>query len=193
MTATSQLFVGTGASATGIGTVAWTNPGNITASDDTRAVCTLDGGLVSNYLNGTNPNPTLARNSYITGVTCKWEGDYFNTFAATLKEVGLIINGARVGTAKTPNQVLTASDVVYTYGSSTDMWGLDRSVINAAAVNLTNSGFYSYCQGSASGASRVGVDAYSMIFDYILFSADLVGGRAVNRPATVNAGLVRSY
>ena len=45
-------MAGTGASVTGVGTVAWTSPGSITADDSSYATCALASSAQSNYLSG---------------------------------------------------------------------------------------------------------------------------------------------
>lgn len=187
MTATSELYVQSAQNVDRSGGTTWGTVGNITASDDTRSVTTLDGGLTSDYLYGQNIAPSLPVNAYIDGLIAKWEGDYFNAFAAQISGVGILIGGVRSGTEKTPNQVLTTSDVVYIYGSATDKWGLTRLQLVPSNINASTFGFYSWCTGSASGGSRVGVDAYSMIVHYTLYGIRPANGNAT-RFGLVNRG-----
>jgi hypothetical protein len=62
------LYPGTGSNASGIGTMAWNDPGNITADDDVIATATLSSGEITQYLQGTNFNFQIPDGSSIESI-----------------------------------------------------------------------------------------------------------------------------
>lgn len=162
MTTTAAIIAGTGASLAGIGTVAWTNPGNITASDDTRATTNVGVASVSNWLVATNFDfSTIPNDAVILGVTGTFEGSYI-TSPVTLTSASFVVGGAVVGTAKTLSQALTSSDASYTVGSASDLWGY---AITPALLKVSTTGFaVSMTGGGAASVARV--DAMWLTVDY---------------------------
>ena len=61
-------YAGAGASATGVGTVVWTNPGYITAADTSYATCALSSSAQSNYLWATNFGFAIPAGNVINGI-----------------------------------------------------------------------------------------------------------------------------
>jgi len=140
---------GTGANVTGVGTVAWSNPGNVISNDNTYATVAVNNST-SNYLQATNYGFSIPTEATITGITVTI-GRYGTTGGGQdIRDnvVKLIKAGSVVGT----NLAVTTTDWTGTetavvYGGTTNLWGitLTPADINASdfgvalAVNSTNS------------------------------------------------------
>ncbi len=61
-------YAGNGTSVTGVGTVVWTNPGNITAADTSYATCALSSSAQSTYLWATNFGFAIPAGNIINGI-----------------------------------------------------------------------------------------------------------------------------
>lgn len=131
---TALLSAPTGANNTGVGTVAWTNPTNITSSNDSRAQVVLTAGQTSNYLFATAFGAAIPSNATINGVAFEVECD-------AVVQTTQVISG-RIIKAGTPETTVTRTVVVGTteaykiLGASDDTWG---TTLTPETVN--NSGF----------------------------------------------------
>lgn len=160
MPTTAAIIAGTGASLAGIGTVAWTNPGNITASDNTNATAALN-SAVSRWLVATNFNfSTIPDDAIILGVTGTVECRYGGT-SGQITSASFVVGDAVVGTAKTLTTAVTSSDASYTVGSASDLWGYG---ITPAVLKVSTTGFAisMTCVGTTSAV----VDAMWLTVDY---------------------------
>jgi len=134
---------GTGASVAG-GGFAWSNPGNITSSNNTyaQATVTTANGL-TDFLQATNFGFAVPSTATIKGVTVEVEakasvdggGANYMYFAGSK----LIKGGTVVGVAQnaSPSGHLTTSDAYYAIGSASNMWG---TTLTPADVNASNFG-----------------------------------------------------
>lgn len=147
-TDTGFVLAGTGASvANGSGT-AWSNPGNITASDNSDAVVLDFSAPIpeSAWLRGSNFGLAIPGGATIDGIEIQVEGAWSFAPAGSINRVNIGKDGSTLATEKTPSQVLTSSDVLYTFGGSTDLWGLSwtPAEINAstflAQMTMYNAG-----------------------------------------------------
>lgn len=162
MPSTGAIIAGTGASLAGIGTVAWGTPGNITASDDTRASCA--GAVVSNWLVATNFDfSTIPNDAIILGVTGTAEASYSGGTGVTITSASFVVGGAVVGTAKTLTTAVTTSDASYTVGSASDLWGY---AITPAVLKVSTTGFAISCTGV--GVTLARVDAMWLTVTYMV-------------------------
>lgn len=129
-----------GADDAGIGTIAWTNPGNVLASDDARAVATnIPLSALSHYLVATDYDFTIPAGATINGIVVQIERH--GTSATGIKDnvVRLVKGGVISGdnTADTSTAWPNGTDGTATYGSSSDLWGLTWT---ADDINATNFG-----------------------------------------------------
>lgn len=162
MPSTGAIIAGTGANLTGIGTVSWASPGNITASDDTRATTNVGVASVSNWLVATNFDfSSIPNDAAILGVTGTIEASYL-TSPTTVTSASFVVGNAVVGTAKTLSQALTSSDASYTVGSASDLWGY---AITPAVLKVSTTGFAVSFTGGA-GLSTTSVDAMWLTVEY---------------------------
>jgi hypothetical protein len=135
MASTGFTLAGAGANVTGVGTEAWANPGNITAADDTYAsgaAAAKDEQM--NYLKGSSFGFSIPAGSRIDGIELRIQAK---------STIGIAkLTHAIVGKSdSTLGSDLISTDVTisstegdYTYGSSTEKWGLTWTVddINAS-------------------------------------------------------------
>ena len=118
---TGWTFVGTGSVDTSAGTVSWTTPGNITASDDSDAVANT-GGATTFWLKGTNLGFAIPAGAIIDGIEFRVEGAYTAVAPTTIK-VSIVKSDASIGSEdKGGVSPLTTSDALYTYGGAVDLW-----------------------------------------------------------------------
>ena len=143
---------GTGAnvSAGGIGNVAWTNPGNITSSDNSYATAGFGGGTDSgfDYLRATNFGFSIDSGATIDGIEAIFERK--DAGGSVTDSNIYIINGdgsAGVGsTNRSAGAAWPTSDTSATFGSSSDSWGESWT---PAKVNSSDFGVQIRCSSSA--------------------------------------------
>ena len=136
MATTGATLAGTGANDAGAGSVAWTNPGNITADDSSYATVGVDFGAESQWLKATNFG--FAVSGTVDGVTAtinrRATGGSIADVEIRLVFAGGVdtLGGNRSAGSNWPGSFTTAS-----FGGSSDTW--DNMEITASQVN--NSGF----------------------------------------------------
>lgn len=126
----------------------------------------------SHYLNCQNAGFTIPANATITGVVVEIEGkDSSNQL--TDKVVSLINNGTVNGNNKFNGTVWTAADTVFTYGSSTDLWG---NTLTPAIVNDTDFGVVLQVENVNGGNATAQVDYVRMTvhFNIAPFSQSII-------------------
>lgn len=138
MASTGAKLPGTGTSVARSTGTAWTNPGNITANDNTVASCT-SGAAGSAYLRASNFTFNIPENSLIQGFTVVVEMAESSAGTETVSVQLVGAAGTAIGTAKTFTANGTAL-TLYTTGSSSDVWG--TSGLTATDLNDTDFGVY---------------------------------------------------
>ncbi len=140
-TTTSATNAGTGTNVTGVGTISWINPGNITADDTSYATAALS-NATSRYLEGTNYRFAVPANATISGIVVTI--GRFENATGTGRDVqdnvvSLIKGGTLTGTNKaaTSTEWPTGSPVAASYGSTSDLWG---TTWTPADINASNFG-----------------------------------------------------
>ncbi len=130
---------GTGADDGHIGSLTWSNPGNITSSDNTYATCPGDSisATQSHYLVATNFGFSIPAGATIDGIVVEWErydgnvpGEAVADNSVMIAQGGLIGTGSNLSTGA----LWATSDQYDSFGSSTELWGLSWTVadINAS-------------------------------------------------------------
>ncbi len=180
---TTNNFPGTGANVTGVGTIAWTNPGNITADDTAYATATNvpSNGGHTNYLRGTNFGFAIPAGATINGITVRINRQSSGFLSPFLRDniVRLVKAGAIVGSnlavtaAEWPTSLETA-----TYGSATNLWG---TTWTAAEINDANFGVVLSARNANTNFNRTAtVDFIQVTVEYTLLtgttSAVVCGG-----------------
>ncbi len=162
---------GTCTTVTGIGTLAWTNPGNATVSDTLYATAKVNGST-SNYLQCTNYGFAIpTANVTINGITVNVTRKTSSTSRSKLTKdaaMRLVKAGAIGTTDRSTTTSYTTTLVTQAHGSATDLWGQSWT---AADINAANFGtaFAAVRSGSASGtAPTTSVNVISVTVDYTL-------------------------
>lgn len=150
---------GTGADDSSIGTTAWTNPTNITASDDTYATGVVTFGVPTHYLKATNFGFSIPSGATIDGIVVEWERKATtNRGGGVLDNAVRIVKGGTIGsTDKSSAAAWSTGESFISYGSSSDLWGeswtdadINGSTFGAVISAKTNSaggtGFVDSCR-----------------------------------------------
>ncbi len=118
-----------GTNVTGFGTIAWSNPGNILASDNSYSDASAAGsGGNSNYLRGSGFGFSIPSSATIRGIKVEIEN---HASAATSfnfvqdARVRIVKADGSIGSTEKADTVTkwATSDGYITYGSSSDLWG----------------------------------------------------------------------
>lgn len=127
---TGDVLPGTGENVDRSGLTAWTNPGNITADDAADATCN---GAGSDYLVARNFGFSIPASATISGVTVRVEGSEHSAGTESVSAQLQNDVSALVGSSKSQTFSGTGKSV-YTYGSSSDVWGatLTPAIVNDA-------------------------------------------------------------
>lgn len=118
---------GSAANDASIGTIAWSGPTNILASDDTYATAAISAAhLRSNFLVATNFGFSIPGGSAIVGILVEWEvsHDIFPTIGTITDNAARLVKGGVIGGTDRLNA--TAWDVTDAYlphGGAADLWG----------------------------------------------------------------------
>lgn len=169
----------TGATATGIGTIAWTTPGNATALDATYAVATsipITTGA-SNWLQVTG-GLAVPGGATILAVRVEIVAKAAAVTSLSMNSIKLIKAGTISGNdlASSNTNQFTAADALYSYGNSSDpLWGL---TLTASDVNASNFGVALSIKNTAASTRTASIDYVRIIVAYApTYSVDLL-----NRP-----------
>lgn len=152
---------GLGADNAAAGTVAWSNPTNISASDDARATAVLGAAATSHQLRATQFGFAIPTTATVTGVTVAIERS--GTVGGDVKDatVQLLKAGTAAGSNKATATTWPLTDTVATYGGSADLWG---TTLSPSDVN--NSGFGVLIQAVATAGSTARVDLVTIAVSF---------------------------
>lgn len=124
MATQGPLFPSTVVNDSGIGTTAWTNPGNITTSNNVYATVARNTNSDSNYLKATNFGFSIPSGATINGILVEWEYQTAATLGQVTDKAARIVKGGVIGsTDKSTAGVWSNIEVFNAYGSSSDLWG----------------------------------------------------------------------
>lgn len=135
-TASSLKSAGTGADDATVGSAAWTNPGNITSSDNAYATFT---GAQSHYLKATNFGFSLPASATITGILVEVETSVDAGTQAFLVSMKLVKGGViQNAQDKQPDVWNNTTDAYRSYGGSSDTWAnlWTQTDINASTFGV---------------------------------------------------------
>ena len=182
MTTSSWVFAksGSGASVTGIGTVAWTGATDVNADDSTRASAnTIPAGGASNWLRAYFDFATgdvVPAGATIVGieaeVDCFGYGGYPVRFNAARLVIGGTIQGSNVDNMPATNWgTPSTGDAPLTLGGATNLWGATPS---AADVRGSTFGIAISAKNDEASKNRnAGVDYIRMRIYYTVASGDV--------------------
>ena len=139
MASTGFTLAGTGADNASAGNVVWTNPGNVTASDDSRATALLGANNKTHILDCTNFGFSLSAGSQIDGIEVRLEKSDDVTATGIVRDfdIRLIKGGTRQGNDKADTATdWLGTDTNVDYGGVADLWGLTLSQADVEATNF---------------------------------------------------------
>ncbi|MEK6751283.1 MAG: MBG domain-containing protein [Chloroflexota bacterium] len=160
---------GTGSDDAGIGTIAWTNPGNIVSNNNSYAMANLTVGTTSHYLQATNYGFNIPSGSTISGIETKIGRLGTDGLGSDVRDniVSLIKGGVVTGENKAA--VTTdwpSAETAATYGGITDLWG---TTWTAEDINSSNFGLALAVRSSV-GTREAHVDYMQITVTYQLSS-----------------------
>jgi hypothetical protein len=129
-----------GANVSGIGSITWTTPGNITLIGTPYATASVSSSGITNYLQGTGYSFNIPSNAVITGIQVSINKSSSSTSTTTnLKDnvVKLVKNSVVIGNNNASANMWTNSLAISNYGSSIDLWG---TAWTANDINSANFG-----------------------------------------------------
>jgi hypothetical protein len=165
---TSATFPTTGANVTGIGSVAWTNPGRIVANDDSYATAAITSSAGSNYSQGSGFGFAIPADATINGLlvtigrkTSSGTTIYDNT-------VQLVKAGTIVGENKASTTAWGSSESAATYGGAADLWGTTWTPTD---INTSTFGVALSAKNTSSTSRTASVDYITVAVTYTLAPA----------------------
>jgi subtilisin-like proprotein convertase family protein len=158
-----------GTNVTGVGSIAWTNPGNIAGAG--TAGMSVSSSATTNYLRGTGYGFAIPSNAIINGITLNIRKSSSGTTSPYLRdsEVKLVKGNAILSTNKAVTGTNWSNDNVLatnTYGSSTDLW---NTTWTPAEINASNFGAVLAATNASTNNSRTAtVDWMQITVTYTL-------------------------
>lgn len=162
----STLFPTSGTDDSTVGTITWSNPGNITAQDTSRATATASGTASTHYVKGSSYGFAIPSGVTITGIVVT-VGKFRNGGATGQirdNSVRLLKGGVYTGSdyADTSTNWTTGQSTI-TYGGTTDLWGTTWTDTD---INASNFGAALSAKGTVAGTDRVANVDYIIITVY---------------------------
>lgn len=153
MTTTGPNSAGTGASDNGNGgTASWSNPGNITVSDNTRASSSVAAGATTEWLKATNLGFAITASDTIDGILVEIEKRSNTAAVMTDVDVKIVKGGTVQGNNKAEAPTWPTTDAYSSYGGSADLWGVTWT---ATDVNSSTFGVVISCTTSTNALATV--------------------------------------
>ncbi|MBK6929493.1 MAG: hypothetical protein IPH12_01015 [Saprospirales bacterium] len=160
---------GAGTNVTGVGTVAWTSPGNITTPGSPYAGMSVAGGATTNYLQGAIYGFSIPAGATINGITVVINRQSSGVVSPFLQDniVRLVKGGgitgsnyANTGVNWPNNSTPGAGLATATYGGAADLWG---TTWTPAEINATDFGVVLSAVNANGGLSRTATVDYMQI------------------------------
>lgn len=188
--ASASSLVTAGSDDSGVGTLAWSNPGNITAADNAWATVAIAATQVTHYLKGLMSTPfAVPADATINGIELtvnrNRQAGLGNVRDSTVK---LVVGGTVSGNNKadTGTNWPSVNDGSVTYGSSSDLWGLSLS---PSDVNATDFGAVVSATIAAGSSDTARVDDMTIAVYYTPVST--VAGNTKSNPVGMGLGMRR--
>ena len=189
-------YASTAVNDAGTGTLAWTTPGNATATDDSKASVALTKNTgISNYIKATGFGFSVPSNARIDGITVEWEkSDNLDGGTGETQDNAVrIVKTDAIGATDLSNiSNWTTTDTFVSYGGAANLWGdtwtaadINGSTFGAAisAKNVKVSG------GGA--ATTAYVDSVRITITYTL--PIMTVGTTGTQTSTMNIGSTNNY
>ncbi|MBI3151170.1 MAG: hypothetical protein HYZ21_03505, partial [Chloroflexi bacterium] len=158
---------GAGSDDASIGTIAWTNPGNIISNNNLYAMADLTAGTTSHYLQATNYGFNIPSGATISGIEAKIGRLGEDSSGSDVRDnvVSLIKGGVVTGENKAVVlQDWPSTEAVATYGGITDLW---ETTWTTEDINSSNFGL-ALAVSSSTGAREAHVDYMQITVTYQL-------------------------
>lgn len=158
----------TGVSDSGVGTLAWTNPDRVVASDDSKANASSTANVTTHYLKATNFGFSIPSGATINGVTVEIERMTTNNTAArnTIDNIVKLVKGGTISGTDKADVVSKwpIADAYATYGGASDLWGL---TLTDSDVNASTFGIAISANTTSDGATiNARIDHIRITIDY---------------------------
>lgn len=161
MASTVATFPGTGADDAGVGTIAWSDPGNVTAEDGATVNAVLATGEITHYLLATNFGFSIPSGSTINGIVVSWRKQ--GAFSVMDHRVRIIKGGVIGSTDKASISPWSSSLANTSYGTgTTDKWG---ETWTAADINAATFGAAIAATEPGSG-NTAAIDRVTIVVHY---------------------------
>lgn len=162
----------TGADDSGVGTLAWTNPDRVVASDDSKANASSTANITTHYLKATNFGFSIPTGATIDGVTVEIERMTTNNTAArnTIDNIVKLVKGGTISGTDKADTVTKwpIADAYGSYGGAADLWGLSLSYSD---VNATDFGVAISANTTSDGATiNARIDHIRITINYTVAS-----------------------
>lgn len=136
--ASQTQIAGAGADDASVGTIAWANPGNITADDGTNAVAAgMNNSEISHYLVSSSHGFSIPAGATIDGIVV--EVDRHQGATQSMADHRLrIVKGGTIGATDRADTgtIWPTTPTTVSYGSSSDLWGETWTVSDINASNF---------------------------------------------------------
>jgi peptidoglycan/xylan/chitin deacetylase (PgdA/CDA1 family) len=165
------INAGTGSSVSGVGTISWSNPGNITITTGNKyATVDVSHGSTTRYLEGTNYGFSIPDGATISGikVAIQRKSDSFSSSNINDSTVKLVKGGDVVGSNKASSSDWSNSFAVANYGGASDLWG---TTWTPAEINDSGFGVALSVYNQSSHSTRTAEVNYMQITVYYTFLA----------------------
>lgn len=160
---------GTTGTDTSVGTKAWGTTDNIKLDDGTRcnSATQLSTTVVyTYYITGTNFGFSVPAGATINGVTVVWQTSRLRADGVAQDYLCKLIKGGVIsGDNKAAGTDMTTTDTNYTYGSTSDLWGVSLTSTDVNASNFGAAISYQYA-GNGSQNQGLRVDYMTLSVDY---------------------------
>lgn len=139
--ATAEAHCTSGTDNTGTGTIAWTNPGNITTANTTYATIYDAGVTISHYLLAKTYGFAIPSTAVIDGILVtyyRYADDNNSSNRIDDSIVKLFYSGSAVGTSQSTSSRWGTTPATKTFGSSTANWGynLTPTIVNDSTFGV---------------------------------------------------------
>lgn len=171
---------GTVVSDSTVGTEAWSNPSNATASDDSDAICVVGQGTgqIGEYLKCTNFGFSIPAGATIDGITVDVELRSSQVNRVVDNAVRIVKGGTIGSTDRSSGTNWPTTETTRSYGSTSDLWGESWTV---ADINASTFGF-------AISPSSTGAGSRNAEIDHVQITIEYTAGGGVTPIPTVKRG-----
>lgn len=165
MADTGAVLTGLGTNDSSVGTVAWSNPNNITSQTDfpTAQIFAMSGSVTSQYIKATDFEFSIPDGSNIEGIEITIRKYFQDSGIAQDNEVRIVKSDGSIGTEnKAVGGNWPSIPTSFNYGSSSDLWDESWSAddINDSDFGVVLSANIFHSGASSADVSWVAITVY---------------------------------